>query len=164
MSQQKGSFKIRVTAEKGFSRITKIIFIDCENPRRFEEWSAVHFPGTTAAPLADSDGDGLSDLLEYAFHRNSAGQDPDPPTTLATVQANGGKFPALCYERYKDAIDIRHVVQRSSDLVNWTATTATVSIIDHGDTETITVRDTLPMSAAQPGFMRLKVETITPPP
>jgi uncharacterized delta-60 repeat protein len=162
--QQKGSFNIRVTAEKGFSRITKIISIDCENPRRFEEWSAVHFPGTAAAPLADSDGDGVSDLLEYALHRNPAGHDPDPPTTLTTVQANGVNFPALRYERYKDAIDIRYVVQRSSDLVNWTASTATASIIDHGDTETVTVRDTLPMSAAQPGFMRLKAEAITPPP
>ena len=91
--QQKGSFNIRVTAEKGFSRITKIISIDCENPRRFEEWSAVHFPGTAAAPLADSDGDGLSDFLEYALHRNPAGHDPDPPATLTTVQARWREFP-----------------------------------------------------------------------
>jgi hypothetical protein len=163
--QQKGRFNVRVTAEKGFSRISKIITIDCENPRRFEEWSAVHFPGSAPAPLADSDGDGVSDFLEYALHRNPAGHDPDPPATLTTVQANGEKFPALRYERYKDAIDIRHVVQRSSDLANWTATTATVSIIDHGDTQTVTVRDTLPMSAAQqPSFLRLKVEAIAPPP
>jgi uncharacterized delta-60 repeat protein len=160
---QKGGFKIRVTAERGFSRIPKIISIDGENPRRFEEWSAVHFPGTAAAPLADSDGDGLSDFLEYALHRNPAGHDPDPPATLTTVQANGEKFPALRHERYKDATDLRHLVQRSSDLVNWTATTATVSIIDNGDTQTVTIRDTLPMSAAQPGFMRLKVESIEAP-
>jgi hypothetical protein len=162
--QQKGSFNIRVTAEKGFSRISKIITIDCENPRRFEEWSAVHFPGSAVAPLADSDGDGVSDLLEYALHRNPAGHDPGPPVTLTTVQTGGGKFPALRYERYQDAIDIRHVVQVSSDLATWTSTTATVSIIDHGDTETVTVRDTIPMSAAQPGFMRLKVERIVLPP
>jgi len=162
--QQKGSFNIRVTAEKGFSRISKIITIDCENPRRFEEWSAVHFPGSAVTPLADSDGDGVSDLLEYALHRNPTGHDPTPPVTLTTVQTGGGKFPALRYERYKDAIDIRHIVEVSSDLATWTSTTAIVSIIDHGDTETVTVRDTIPMSAAQAGFMRLKVERIVLPP
>jgi uncharacterized delta-60 repeat protein len=164
VTRQKGSFNIRATAERGFSRISKIISIDCENPRRFEEWSAVHFPDNTPAPLADSDGDCLPELLEYALHRDPAGQESDPPTTLTTVQVNGGIFPALSYERYKDAIDIRHVVQRSSDLVNWTASTATISIIDHGDTETVTVRDTLPMTTPHPGFMRLKVEAIAPPP
>jgi hypothetical protein len=37
--------------------------------------------------------------------------------------------------------------------------TAGVSIVDHGDTETITIRDTTPMSPATPRFIRLKVRT-----
>ncbi|HSP42691.1 MAG TPA: putative Ig domain-containing protein, partial [Luteolibacter sp.] len=160
--QQKGVFNIRVAAEKGFSRVTRIITVDCENPRRFEEWNAVHFPGKVSAPLADSDGDGDSDLLEYALGSNPAGHDPGPSVTLTTVQTSAGNFPALRYARYKDAIDIRCVVEVSNNLVDWNPTTATVSIVDHGDTETVTVRGPLPLSAEQPAFMRLKVEPIAP--
>ncbi len=158
-----GTYNIRVTAEKGFSRITRIIPVHCENPRRYDEWNSVHFPGGLRAPLADSDGDSVANLLEYALHRDPTGTDPTPPATMATVSINGQNYLSLSYERFKDATDIRCLVEVSSDMLIWHSgqpATRQVSIIDHGDTETVTVRDATPFSSAAQRFIRLKVEEI----
>jgi uncharacterized delta-60 repeat protein len=161
---QQGTFNIRVTAEKGYSHISEIITVICENPRRFAEWSAVHFPGSPTDPHADPDGDSASNFLEYALARNPASHDPAPPVALTTVQVNGEAFPALTYSRNRNATDVRWTVEVSSDLTTWLPRTTTVSITRQGEIDLVTVRDTMPISATQPRFMRLKAESIAPAP
>ena len=124
------------------------------------------FPGSgpsspITGALADPDGDSVCNLLEYALHRDPLVPDTTPPVTMGTVQANGQSYLSLTYVCPKNAIDLRYIVQVSGALTNWQSgpfATTQVEIIDNGDTETVTVRDTTPIPSPAPRFMRLKVE------
>ena len=163
---QQGTFNVRFTAEQGFSRITKIIPFISEPVRRFEEWALAEFPtagpgSPIASALADPDGDSVCNLLEYALHRDPMLAEITPPTAMSAVQVDGQNYLCLSYTSPKNVIDLRYVVEVSGNLAAWQSgpsSTAPVEITDHGDTETVTVRDTTPMSSAAPRFIRLKVE------
>ncbi|NQX01482.1 putative Ig domain-containing protein, partial [bacterium] len=162
---RQGTYNVRFTAEKGFSRITRIITIHCGNPRRFEEWQAARLPGgaPSSHPLADPDGDSVSNLLEYALHRDPQVRETGSPVATSIADQSGQRYLTLTYDRDKDATDLRCLIEVSGDLVTWQSgppATAVVSIIDHGDAETITVRDATPISSSQPRFIRLKVEQL----
>ncbi len=132
----------------------------------FTGFTGAHFtPAERADPLvsgpaADPDGDGVPNLLEYAF-----GTDPRqgsrasfPQSRLVTVGA--GQHAALTYTRLKGATDLSFVPEfsNSPDNAGFTASAFTqVSLVDNGDgTETLTVRDNTP-SGSQARFVRLRV-------
>lgn len=85
-----------------------------------EAWALEHF-GTNAnnpaisGDLADPDGDGVDNLLEYA-----TASDPNTPATDPTVLAiyNGGNF-QLTFHRNPSATDLTYVVKYSDSLANW---------------------------------------------
>lgn len=161
-----GSFNVRVTAVKGFSRTSQIIPVVCALPGDFNEWKSANFaasgvPGTATTGLADADDDGLCNLLEYALHRDPLVPEASPPVERRTVRHNGVDYLALSYERIKAASDFRDVVEVSGTLGAWQSgpsATVLVGIVDHGDTETVTVRDTTPVTSGSRRFIRLKVE------
>ncbi len=159
--QTSGTFLVRVTAETGFERSTRIIPLRFDGPRRFEEWAAIYFPAgdSRGNPLADPNHDGTENLIEYAMGRDPLVADPRPPTLLSTVSAYGQSYLALTYERRVDASDLQCTVEVSGDLSHWSsgpAATTAVAIVPHGDTETVTVRDNQPATSG-PRFIRLRV-------
>jgi alpha-tubulin suppressor-like RCC1 family protein len=161
-----GTFNVRVTAVKGYSRVSQVIPVFCEPPRSFNEWKSARFaasgvPVALTDGLADADADDLCNLLEYALHRNPLVPEASPPVERKTVRHQGVDYLALSYERIKGATDLRDVVEVSGNLGPWQsgpAATVMVGIVDHGDTETVTVRDTTPVTSAVRRFIRLKVE------
>jgi hypothetical protein len=86
----------------------------------YEAWALEHF-GTNAnnpaisGDLADPDGDGVDNLLEYA-----TASDPNVPNPGATVLAllNNGNF-QLTFHRNVSATDLTYVVKYSDSLTNW---------------------------------------------
>jgi hypothetical protein len=139
--------------------------MDVEPPKCFADWRSAYFAGSNppfTGPLDDPDGDSVVNLMQYALHRNPAGPDPEPPARQSTQRIGNQDFLALSYDRLKSTFDLDDIVEVSLDLATWQSGplfTTGVSIVDHGDTETITIRDTTPMSPATPRFIRLKVRT-----
>lgn len=85
-----------------------------------EAWALEHFGTNAANPaisgdLADPDGDGIDNLLEYA-----TASDPNVAATDPTVLAiyNGGNF-QLTFHRNASATDLTYVVKYSDSLTNW---------------------------------------------
>jgi hypothetical protein len=85
----------------------------------------------------DADGDGRSNLIEYAFGCDSLGADEDEKNRKPKRKLDraGGYFQITFVRRRIDvATDLTYYVERSTDLVNWTETGVTlVESEDLGD-------------------------------
>src|SRR5690606_638359 len=104
-----GNFLVRFTAENGFSRVSRLIPIHVDSPKRFADWRNAHFLDSNdslTGPLDDPDGDSVENLLEYALHRNPTGHDPEPPTRQSIQRIGNQDFLALTYDRLKSAFDL----------------------------------------------------------
>ncbi|MFT4639560.1 MAG: hypothetical protein ACI8T1_002885 [Verrucomicrobiales bacterium] len=121
----------------------------------FELWSKRFLQdGSTASLSADSDHDGRSNGLEFAFSTNPARADVGPQTSATFVYENGDAF--LEIELFK--IGIREGVtlgaEVSTDLANWEHAGDTVELIE--DSILIyRVRATEPANSGRTRFYRL---------
>ncbi|MGI9240142.1 MAG: PKD domain-containing protein [Verrucomicrobiales bacterium] len=119
----------------------------------FAAWLEGFFPGSASigAGLLDSDGDGLTNLEEYA-----GGSDP----TLATSgelpsSAEIGGYLTLTVTKNPGVTDVAYLVEISTDLQNWDAV-GTVVVSD--DDDGLVVRSSVPLSSSGTvrEFMRVR--------
>lgn len=80
---------------------------------RFDTWATQN---SIANPLGDEDGDGLINLLEYAFDLNPNNPDSAEPLALNPF----GSTYDLAFEIDLARPDVDIVLQESPDLINWT--------------------------------------------
>ncbi len=123
-----------------------------------ELWRQTHF-GTlfataNAADLADPDGDGVSNLLEYAL-----GTTPTDAASvsLPSVQVSGLSpqplFLQLTFLRARS--DLTYTVEASSDLATWSAISTNPGTVS--PTTPVTVTDSANLSVTPRRFLRLRV-------
>lgn len=139
----------------------------------FAAWKQSAFGANTAnfeisGDLADPDGDGLPNLLEYALSTNPNTTNTNPFGQPVPVFLAPDHTPALriSFPYRTDATDVRYVLKRTSDWITWTEvyrndlgtgaiTRSGVTSEENSSTQTITVTD--PISG--PGyFWQLVVE------
>jgi fibronectin type 3 domain-containing protein len=127
----------------------------------YAAWQSLYFTSPQisaglAAPDADANGDGIKNIVAYAFNispfANIAGALP------ATQVVNGHL--TLTFTERTDSTDVTYTVEVSSDLINWYGgtnyTTPLSSTPIDADTATVTVSDNVPASPG-PRFMRVSI-------
>ncbi|MGO8697211.1 MAG: pyrrolo-quinoline quinone [Limisphaerales bacterium] len=124
-----------------------------------EIWRNTNFgnPSNVGAGANDASpsGDGVPNLLKYAL-----GLNPSVAVTLAqlpagSLQTNSGQsYLTLAVNRAADPPDVSLVVQVSSDLVNWSANTVTLT----NTPAQLVARDSTPFSTSNARFMRLTAQ------
>lgn len=136
-------------------------------------WRYLHFGAAATeedgGDLADPDGDGLPNLLEYAL--GSSPLDPHGEGFAPEVgvrEVGGEKHLTLTFTRDTTARHLRHRVESTDDLVagEWTShdpLDATNQLERHDDTpapglQRIVFRDPRPLSESARRFLRLRVE------
>jgi hypothetical protein len=129
----------------------------------FDAWRVVEFGASTNNPtisgdLADPDGDGIANLLEYALHL-------DPNVAGATGLPVGERDAdcsclSLTYQKTIAATDLRYTVEAADEPGGpWSTNGVAEAIID-ADLFTMTIRASNtgnPFATAGKGFMHLKV-------
>jgi hypothetical protein len=81
----------------------------------FTAWAAANDLSEAESPLMDSDGDGLSNAMEFYF-----GAEPNAPNVLPlSVSQEEGKAAVLHFPTGKDRVGLTAVVEGSSDLTQW---------------------------------------------
>jgi hypothetical protein len=160
-----GDYVLRLSADDGEVRVfDDVSYTVYHTP--FEAWQAEQFGaesgGPDAAPTADPDRDGIVNLMEYALKLDPNDADVTGLPAQGKTNVDGSDYLTLTYTRVKAATDITYVVEVSGDLVTWNAGpsyTATVSVTDNPDgiTQTVVVRDLVPMDSATSRFIRLKI-------
>lgn len=117
--------------------------------------------------FADAESDGRVNLLEYAFALPpKLGTGTGPVAVTLVNPATGAAHLGLMYVRPTGALDLVFACEISENLAQWRpagSDVETVSITPNGDgTETIVIRDTLPVSAQPLRFRRLGVSRSSP--
>lgn len=129
----------------------------------FEIWQSTHWPcesdSRIVGPESDPDGDGSANVLEYAL-----GTNPNETTTNGWQGPNifsmdGQRYGAFTYNHFKAATDCVCEVVAANEIPtsDWQALTNILATVDNGDTEKITIRDSMPVSDTRQRFYQLRV-------
>ena len=137
-----------------------------------DTWENTHFGDLTQGPDGDFDGDGLSNLLERAFGTSPSDSGDRVPMPEGTIVNDAGDdYLAITYRRLTGGSGttgngytvgvLSYTVEYDADLTDpWSigAVVAVGSPVNNADgTETVTVRLSTPISAADKQFIRLRV-------
>ena len=139
----------------GNALVDEIHLVAASAPTALQNWRALQF-GTvantgTAADTADPDGDGVSNLLEYAL-----GTSPTSAASVSvpTAQVSGSRL-QISFQRALS--DVTYHVEASSDLSpgSWSVIATNPGTVG----QKVTVTDTVDLPAAPPPrrFLRLRV-------
>lgn len=134
----------------------------------YGSWVSRHFDvaGQTdpavSGEAADPDGDGISNLLEYALNLDPHLADVTGLPTGGLLTGRETAYLTLTYTKTNAATDLTYTPQVSGDLVSWQSgadAVETVLTTDNGNglTQIITVRDKTPLTDGGRRFMRLLV-------
>ena len=138
----------------------KICFLDvAETLGASQGWRFARF-GTNcnnlaiAGDSADPDGDGLSNLLEYAFNTDPLAANANHPWQ-ATLKSG---HLTLTYPRRKPPTDISYYVEAADSLDGpWTNSPTQLVITDDGTMQTIKATDLVSTTDAPQRFLRLRI-------
>ena len=109
----------------------------------------------TATPASD----GLPNLIKYALGLTSTVSGNDGHLSYGSVNDSGADYLTFIYTRPTPApTDITYVVETSGDLAAWSS----FGLVQVGSTmnaglQTLTIRDSVPISSSTKRFMRLKI-------
>ncbi|HSI07890.1 MAG TPA: Ig domain-containing protein, partial [Rariglobus sp.] len=139
---------------------------------RFAGWAAdFGLTAGNAEAAADGDGDGMANLLEYAFGRSPVLAETAADVAVSTMESAGAVRLEIEFARRPDRAELRYTVEVSEDLVTWQRghvygpgadnngelPTQEIVRTPLGDgREVIRVRDALPAEAAR-RFIRVKI-------
>jgi hypothetical protein len=119
-----------------------------------EIWRQTNFNNHTntgsGLDTADTDGDGSTNLLEYATAMNPATGDPVPMTA-----EKAGNLLEYTYTKNKAATDVTFTVEWSDDLASWSSVGVTSSVLTDGAT-TQQIKALVPAGVGR-RFVHLKV-------
>ncbi len=128
-------------------------------PLTYDDWKTGYaLPAATSAPDADTNGDGVKNLAEFAFSRPPTASNnhalPAPTIQTHNIAGQDHRYLTVTFPRQLSTGDMTYVVQVSGDLTNWAdACTASgtgaptgpgfISQTGTGALRTVTARDTV---------------------
>lgn len=146
------SFTVRVTDLRNASADRTFSLAVAAPPSAYATWLATTpWTGADSSPVSDPDGDGVSNLLEYAF-----GSDPlTPSSTADPVCALNPSTSSLTFTFLRARSDLTYEVQSSSDLSTWQTIATNPGTVSA--TTPITVTDTASLADTPRRFLRVRV-------
>ena len=125
-------------------------------------WQYQNLRGTASTAAADPDGDGFTNLEEYAFGLDPQEKNPRSvaPQIALAAYADGPALTAS-FNRSTLATDAVPTVEVSSDLATWTSAPGALAVISSADlgndVQRLVVRDTATTGTAVRRFMRVRI-------
>ncbi|TDU64303.1 glucose/arabinose dehydrogenase [Prosthecobacter fusiformis] len=159
-----------------------VVYLGLPPPTHRESWLATHFPqepvGFFLENEGDLDGDGISNLHEYAYGLDPLVADADQESVITSSRTPGSAGTVqhvISFPRDTAATDMLYRVQTSDDLVTWTtlatstagaapvSANGAVIVSDvslSGSLRRVTVRETLSATQQARRFIRLQVSQV----
>ena len=139
------SFTVGETVIQGGTAGTIALTTGFQQPSSYDHWSAAR--GLTAGPLVDSDGDGVVNLLEYAFGTNPLSR---TSRALPAVSIGPGGKLYITMPKGTPAGDLVWSAEVSKNLQSWTTQGVTIAL---NDSTTFSALYT----GSAPAFLRLRI-------
>lgn len=127
----------------------------------YERWAGFSFdpsaPESARTYLADPEGDGVVNLLEFALGTSPSAGGAAHRANVAT-EADGNRYLELAFERAPGRLGMTTVVEVSGDLETWSEVPVNVRAVRADGTEEAVGRDTVPFGGeGVQRFIRLSV-------
>lgn len=152
-----GAYYFRSIATNGGGTTIGAVLGVNQGVSTFAAWKFAKFASDAgnpliAGPTANPSGDGISNLLKYAF-----GLDPLASGTdgMPVMSLSGGSL-ALTYTKVLGASDLIYTVEWSADLAVWSSAGITEQVVG-GDSETSEILATAPGAPASAKFLRVHI-------
>lgn len=163
-----GDYLFHVTVEDAYGQTAEsAVAVHVEVT--YDSWLSSYFDyATTADPglragvwgeLADPDGDGAVNLLEYAFGGDPTTASPDNRPRTHFLTEEGVEYLAVTFRPNPKAVDLVFEPQVSGDLENWQGG---LVFLPGSDERALTYRDSEPAAAHQRRFIRVHVTRLGP--
>jgi hypothetical protein len=111
-----------------------------------------------SAETADTDLDGIPNLLEYALGLSPNSSNPSAANmALDVVPQASDRHLRFTITKNPLATDLTYIVEITNDLANPAAWTSSGIVIESSSSTTLVVRDSTPMNIGAQRFMRLRV-------
>lgn len=163
-SLQPGANQVRLIATDSAGASATVPFtIQVSAPSIVQQWRQAHFGSSQASGAAldsaDPDGDGLSNLAEFAFGTNPQRGSTDVGSRVEADHSNSGKMRAIMRRRTDYLTSgIQYIYEFSSDLQTWEASTVTPEILgDDGTMQSVSVEFPILSNGKQSTFFRTRV-------
>lgn len=144
--------------------IDDIHLVTIGEPTGYAAWAENHFNPSELAdpsisgPDADADGDGIPNLIEYAFGGDPRKASRSILPVTGPIEVEGETYLTITYTRSSAATDIAYRAEASGDLIAWGAGPVEVGSSDNGDgTISVTYRDAEPIRTAGRRFLRVHI-------
>jgi hypothetical protein len=128
----------------------------------FNTWQTLHFGDPNAATAAageDPDGDGITNLEEYALNGNPASADTSILPDLGEVQIVDERFLSIVVSKNPSATDVVYTAEMSTDLVQWDSGSGFTTVVSD-TSETLVVRLNQSMVTLPKAFVRLRIDLV----
>lgn len=155
-----GDYRVVISNSGGStnSAVASLVLSPAADP--FVTWATeAGLAGANATADADPDGDGFSNLAEFALGSSPTAKDQRPRFIFGTFTLNGEEFPTVTYTRRPNAGTVRIVVRYSNSLAFPGEDPAPgVGLSMLGDLEAVTVRSWTPVTGSPQQFFQIRVE------
>jgi hypothetical protein len=154
-----GSYVVRLQADDSSIRSYRDLGLEAYTTP-FAKWLETTHTGdgdhTLAEAEADTDGDGLANLLEYAIGTNGTLASTNPQViTLAPV--SGEQYLRIAFPKNPAATDVTFTVEATSTLADPLSWSSAGLIIETNTATQLIVRDSVPVGPGIKRFMRVRV-------
>lgn len=150
-------YDVRIYKQKLFANQVQAIMTPAPPSGLFQGWINTHYPALSdKTPGGDPDGDGISNLREFAF-----GLDPGSPSLSPVIALPNRTTGVFRYTR-RSGTGLTYTVQTSTNLVNWVpdtvATAGQVVTATNGEVQTVQVTLTGAPLGGTKFFVRVSAE------